>query len=92
MKSENISSYYLYKKQCINSSITDKLFATQEYYLNIKNQYYEVTFEPQSGLIPAKSDIDISMTLVPLHGGPFYHLFECDVEGIAYPLGFEFQT
>jgi hypothetical protein len=51
-----------------------------------------VTFDPQTGVIPAKTNIEIVVKLTPLVGGYFNHVFECDVEGIDFPLGFEIIT
>lgn len=50
---------------------------------------FEASFEPQSGIIAGKTEIPITLRMVPQVGMDVNKLIECNIEGLDGPMGFE---
>ena len=59
---------------------------------DINETELEALFEPKSGVIPPKTDMPITLKMIPHVGKMLTRIIECDIAGVEAPLGFQLQA
>ena len=59
---------------------------------DIQDTDLEAVFEPKTGVIPPKSEIPITLKMIPHIGKTYNKLIECKVNGLDGPMGFELNA
>ena len=59
---------------------------------DIQETDLEAVFEPKTGVIPPKSEVPITLKMIPHIGKTYNKLIECQVSGLEGPMGFELNA